>query len=106
MAPMMHAAMTDALKNIGMMAGRKNLPRRFSMPMNTLATETAATAFQDAEHEIALRRALDAADLMLALDPELAAAADNPVGESVLLYAMSFGPLWAQLAEAPSQLPS
>ncbi len=66
----------------------------------------AATAFQDAEHEIALRRALDAADLMLALDPELAAAADNPVGESVLLYAMSFGPLWAQLAEAPSQLPS
>lgn len=62
----------------------------------------AARAFEDGSHELALRRALDAADLVLALDPELAQMADNPVGEAVLLYAFSFGPLWAHINATPA----
>ena len=44
-----------------------------------------------------LRRALGAAFLVMKVDPYLATAADNPVGQSVVLWGLSFGPLWERL---------
>ena len=57
----------------------------------------ASRAFDDRGNHRRLVRALDAADAVIAMDPEMAAMADNPVGDAVLLYAFTFGPLWAEV---------
>ena len=57
----------------------------------------AATAFGDEPSRAALTRSLDAADLLVRLDPRLAALVDNAVGDAVLLHALTFGPLWAEI---------
>jgi hypothetical protein len=57
----------------------------------------AATAFGDEPTRTALARSLHAADLLVRLDPRLAALADNAVGDAVLLHALTFGPLWAEI---------
>ncbi|MFH1467110.1 MAG: hypothetical protein ABIO70_22190 [Pseudomonadota bacterium] len=59
----------------------------------------AATAFGDEPTRAALERSLHAADLLVRLDPRLAALADNAVGDAVLLHALTFGPLWAEIGE-------
>jgi hypothetical protein len=57
----------------------------------------ASRAFGDERWHRQLVRALDAADAIMAQDPHLAAMADNAVGEAVILYAFSFGPLWEEV---------
>ncbi len=57
----------------------------------------ASRAFGDQRWHRQLVRALDAADAIMAQDPELAAMADNAVGDAVILYAFSFGPLWEEV---------
>ena len=57
----------------------------------------ASRAFDDRGHHRRLVRALDAADAVVALDPQMAEMADNPVGDAVILYAFTFGPLWAEV---------
>ena len=54
----------------------------------------ASAAFEDEVWHTELERALGAADAVIAVDPVMAAMADNAVGDAVLLYAASFGPLW------------
>jgi len=61
----------------------------------------ASRAFDDRGNHRRLVRALDAADAVIAMDPEMAAMADNPVGDAVLLYAFTFGPLWAEVGAYP-----
>ena len=53
----------------------------------------ASRAFGDEAWHAQLVRALGAADAVIAVDPELKAMADNAVGEAVLLYAFSYGPM-------------
>lgn len=36
----------------------------------------------------------------MAVDPMLAAAADNPVGQAVVQWGLGFGPVWARLGAA------
>ena len=57
----------------------------------------AASAFGDDAWRGQLVSALGAAEAVLALDPELARVADNPVGRSVLLWGLGFGPVWDRL---------
>ncbi len=57
----------------------------------------ASRAFDDGGNHRRLVRSLDAADAVIALDAEMAAMADNPVGDAVLLYAFTFGPLWEEV---------
>lgn len=57
----------------------------------------AARAFGDRPTARRLERALGAADLVILVDPRLAALADNAVGHAVLAHALTFGPLWAAL---------
>ncbi len=60
----------------------------------------AARVFDDQRSFDSLARSLDAADLVLALDPALAAMADNAMGDAVLLYALGAGPLWRRIGAA------
>ena len=62
----------------------------------------AATAFGDDRWRGQLVTALGAAEAVLALDPELARVADNPVGRSVLLWGLGFGPVWSRLGAPPA----
>ena len=57
----------------------------------------ASQAFGSKRWNRQLHRALAAAFLVMKVDPFLAAAADNPVGQSVVLWGLSFGPLWERL---------
>jgi hypothetical protein len=57
----------------------------------------AARAFGDDATLGALTRSLGAADLVTALDPRLAALAANPMGDVIVLHALTFGPLWQEL---------
>lgn len=57
----------------------------------------AARLFDDQPTLDALTRSLGAADLVLALDPALAAMADNAMGDAVLAYALGAGPLWRRI---------
>jgi hypothetical protein len=57
----------------------------------------ASAAFEDEDWHAELERALGAADAVIAVDPVMAAMADNAVGDAVLLYAASFGPLWQKV---------
>jgi hypothetical protein len=59
----------------------------------------ASRAFGSRAWNRQLRRALGAAFVAMRLDPALAAAADNPVGQGVVLWGMSFGPVWQRLQE-------
>ena len=63
----------------------------------------ASAAFDDRRWHRQLVRALGAADTLIAVDPEMAAMADNAVGNAVLLYADSFGPLWAEVLGEPAE---
>jgi len=54
----------------------------------------ASRAFGDDAWNQQLTRALGAAEVTMAVIPPLAAAADNPVGQSVILWGLHFGPLW------------
>ena len=60
----------------------------------------AARAFGDAPTRRRLERSLRAADLILALDPRFRRmVADNPMGDVVLLHALTFGPLWDEIRD-------
>lgn len=58
----------------------------------------AARAFGDADTFDALARSLGAADVVVHLDPRLAVLADNPMGDAVLVHALTFGPVWREVA--------
>ena len=62
----------------------------------------ASRAFGDGSLHRQLARSLRAADLLLELDPALAEAAGNPMGDVILLYALGFGPLWDTVRRPPS----
>ncbi|MCB9797810.1 MAG: hypothetical protein H6741_34455 [Alphaproteobacteria bacterium] len=63
----------------------------------------AARAFEDKRWSRQLVGSLGAAQTVMAVHPGLAAAADNPVGQSVITWGLSFGPLWAEIeARAPT----
>jgi hypothetical protein len=57
----------------------------------------ASRAYRDAQWNGELLAALGAAEAIMAVDPWLAAAADNPVGQAVVLWGLGFGPVWARL---------
>ncbi|MFT5681358.1 MAG: hypothetical protein ACI8RZ_002264 [Myxococcota bacterium] len=58
----------------------------------------ASSAFESRAWNRQLRRALGAAFLAMKIDPSLEAAADNPVGQGVVLWGLSFGPVWERLS--------
>ncbi|MCP4807560.1 MAG: hypothetical protein GY913_15235 [Proteobacteria bacterium] len=62
----------------------------------------ASAAFDDAGWNRQLVRAFNASDAIIQVDPTMAAMADNAVGDAVLLYAFSFGPLWDKVGPYPS----
>lgn len=62
----------------------------------------ASRAFEDEPWNRQLVRALNASDALIQVDPTLAAMADNAVGDAVLLYAFTFGPLWEKVGPYPS----
>jgi len=64
----------------------------------------AARAFGDVRTERALLRSMRAADVLVQLDAEWAALADNAVGDAVLLHALTFGPLWEKVERAQREL--
>lgn len=57
----------------------------------------ASRAFGDEAWHGQLTAALGAAEAVMAVHPLLARAADNPVGQAVVLWGLSFGPLWQRL---------
>ncbi|MEQ1565054.1 MAG: hypothetical protein ABMA64_05405 [Myxococcota bacterium] len=57
----------------------------------------AARAFGDEGTYRTLARALGAADVVVALDPRLAELAANPMGDVILLHALTTGPLWERI---------
>lgn len=61
----------------------------------------AARAFGDDRTFDALARSLGAADVLVRLDPRLAALADNPMGDVIVLHALTFGPLWEAVRRPP-----
>ena len=61
----------------------------------------ASRAFEDDAWNDELVRALSASDAIIRVDPRMAAMADNAVGDAVLLYAFSFGPLWEKVGPYP-----
>ena len=62
----------------------------------------ASAAFEDADWHARLVSALSAADTVMSLDPSLASAADNPMGQAVLAWGLHFGPLWRRLGAPPA----
>lgn len=56
----------------------------------------AARAFGDDRTFDRLARSLHAADLLVAVDPRMATLADNPMGDVIVLHALTFGPLWEE----------
>ena len=54
----------------------------------------ASRAFGDRAWNRQLHRALGAAFFLMNFEPVLAQAADNPIGQTVVLWGSSFGPLW------------
>ncbi|MDG1481694.1 MAG: hypothetical protein P8R54_19015 [Myxococcota bacterium] len=61
----------------------------------------ASQAFSDQTWNQQLHRALGAAFLIMKLDRSLKAAADNPVGQGVVLWGEAFGPVWERLDRTP-----
>lgn len=59
----------------------------------------ASRAFGDEATFARLARSLRAADAILALDPRFRQIASNPMGDVVLLHALTFGPLWERLED-------
>jgi hypothetical protein len=57
----------------------------------------ASRAAGDDDWNRALVHALAAANAVMAVDPSLAAAADNTIGQSVIAWGLGFGPLWARV---------
>lgn len=57
----------------------------------------ASRAFGDDVWHRQLVSALGAAETVMAVSPGLAEAADNPVGQAVLLWGLGFGPVWERL---------
>jgi hypothetical protein len=57
----------------------------------------AAKAFGDARTYASLTRSLGAADLVTTVDPRVAALAANPMGDVIVLHALTFGPLWEKV---------
>lgn len=62
----------------------------------------ASVAYGDARWNRQLVRALGAAETVMAMDPRLAAAADNPVGTAVITWGLGFGPLWDRIGPPTS----
>lgn len=62
----------------------------------------ASAAFDDRSWNRKLRRALGAAELSMRVLPALSEAADNPVGQSVILWGVHFGPLWSAIGAPES----
>jgi len=58
----------------------------------------ASRGFEDREWNGQLVAGLGAAEAVMAVDPALARAADNPLGQAVVLWGLGFGPLWARLS--------
>ncbi len=58
----------------------------------------ASRAFSDQTWNEQLYGALGAATLVMKLHPALSAAADNPVGQGVLIWGDAFGPVWERLS--------
>lgn len=54
----------------------------------------AAEAHDDAPTTRRLQRALRAADLLLVVDPRLAAMDEAPMGDAIVMLGLGFGPLW------------
>jgi len=57
----------------------------------------ASNAFGDTTWHAQLVSALSAANAVMSVDPRLASAADNPMGQAVLAWGLHFGPLWRRL---------
>ena len=57
----------------------------------------ASQAFGSRAWNRQLRRSLGAAFLAMKFDPYLAEVADNPVGQTVVLWGLSFGPMWEKM---------
>lgn len=57
----------------------------------------ASQAAGDDDWNRALVHALAAANAVMTVDPSLAAAADNAIGQSVIAWGLGFGPLWARV---------
>ena len=63
----------------------------------------ASRAYGDTGWNAALVAALGAAEAAMAVDPALAAAADNPVGQAVVQWGLGFGPVWSRLSAPPAR---
>lgn len=63
----------------------------------------AATAFDDQAYLTSLVDALGIANTVLQIDPALATMADNPLGNAVILYGLSSGPLWQAIRDRYSR---
>lgn len=61
----------------------------------------ASRAFGDERWNRQLVRALDAADAIMERDAHLREMADNAVGDAVILYSFSHGPLWEKVGPYP-----
>ncbi len=57
----------------------------------------ASRAYGDHETHQGLVRSLGVADRLVRLLPHMTSVADNGVGDAVLLHALTFGPVWAEL---------
>ena len=65
----------------------------------------ASRAYRDHRWHQQLVDALGAAEAVMAVDPALAAAADNPVGQAVVQWGVGFGPVWARLGAPDPDAP-
>lgn len=63
----------------------------------------ASTAFGDRRWHRQLTRALGAATVLMSMIPALDDAANNPVGQSVVLWGLHFGPLWEAVGAPTNQ---
>jgi hypothetical protein len=59
----------------------------------------ASRAFEDDATFASLARSLHAADGLTRLDPRLGELADNPMGDVIVLHALTFGPLWREVRQ-------